>query len=292
MSRDGWGLVLVVGLLGGGGSGCDTTFDPFEALDDAHFTIYGYLDAAADTQYVFVTPLRRQAGPAEAPLAAVVTLEHLRTGIATVWRDTLVAGPDGQRQHLFWSDAPLQPGETYRFVVAGAGGAASQATVTLPPDFPLPAFDDGASLGNPAPRAQSLTFSPVVAELAYLEITYYLRFAATPFEPQQPINTSYGDRVRRFGDHLGLGFDAYGDVLRVVPPRSCPTADSATAVIVVTLPGWPRFEGFPLERLALPETVDNIEGGFGFLGGVLSKRMTLPIGSIFDANSRVCQQSF
>lgn len=289
--RWGWELVLVGGLAGGL-AGCDTTFAPFESLDNVHFTVYGYLDASADTQYVFVTPIRQQAGIAPAPLEAVVTLTQTRTGMVTPWQDSLVTGPEGLPRHLFWSAVPLEPGETYRFTVTGSDGIVSQALVPLPSDVPLPLLDDGASPGNPAPRAQSLTFSPTVGELAYLEITYYLRFADTPFEPSQRLTVSYGDRVRRFGDHLGLSFDAYGDVLRVAPPRSCPTADSVVAVIVAALPGWPRFEAYPPERLALPETADNLDGGFGFLGGVVSKRMVLPLRGIFASNSRVCQQSF
>jgi len=46
--------LLVLGV----GSGCEDTFEPYKS-SDRHFSIFGYLNAAADTQWIRVAPIRQ-----------------------------------------------------------------------------------------------------------------------------------------------------------------------------------------------------------------------------------------
>ena len=41
-------------------SACDPSFQPLEANDEFFFSMYGFLDAGADTQWVHITPIREQ----------------------------------------------------------------------------------------------------------------------------------------------------------------------------------------------------------------------------------------
>lgn len=68
--------------------------------DSVSFSIYGYLDATADTQWVRVAPVRKLlASPVEKP-EMMVSLEHLSSGDKVVMSDTLLKFqfPTGKRK--------------------------------------------------------------------------------------------------------------------------------------------------------------------------------------------------
>lgn len=118
-------------------AGCDESFDPI-GESDYRFSVWGFLNTAADTQWVRVMPIRRLARPSGKPLEAAVTLEHLGTGERIPLRDSLFSflvngGP--VQVHNFWTAAPLEPEATYRLTVDQAGGPPAEADVLMPPDF-------------------------------------------------------------------------------------------------------------------------------------------------------------
>src|SRR5690554_2310724 len=104
-------------------SGCaDPVFDPIPD-SDLHFSVFGVLDATADTQWIRVSPLRASITHSGEVLDAVVTLEHLGTGEVIELSDSLVSfesslddGTSVVRQN-FWTDHPIEAGATYRLAV-------------------------------------------------------------------------------------------------------------------------------------------------------------------------------
>jgi hypothetical protein len=58
---------------------CDDSFEPIEPSELA-FSVFGYLDASAGTQWLRVMPIRPVKVTSQDTLAATVTLEHLGTG--------------------------------------------------------------------------------------------------------------------------------------------------------------------------------------------------------------------
>ena len=50
----GLSALLIAALLLGS---CDTAFDPFQE-NDYHFSVFGFLDDAADSQFIRITPVR------------------------------------------------------------------------------------------------------------------------------------------------------------------------------------------------------------------------------------------
>ncbi|MGK7311856.1 MAG: hypothetical protein ACN0LA_06405 [Candidatus Longimicrobiales bacterium M2_2A_002] len=102
------------------------------------FSVYGYLDLSADTQWIRVTPIRQNIRPDSAAIDAVVTLEHVGSGRIVTLRDSLFrfADPDVAGSsawvHNFWTTEPLEPEATYRLRVARSDGAATTAVVEMP----------------------------------------------------------------------------------------------------------------------------------------------------------------
>src|SRR5688500_8241129 len=93
---------------------CEEPFEPLAATDLV-FSIYGHLDASADTQWVRVMPLRESLLTTSGPIDAVVTLQELETGTVVEMSDSLsrytVFLADGRfYAHNFSTTMPMVPG--------------------------------------------------------------------------------------------------------------------------------------------------------------------------------------
>lgn len=256
-------------------AGCDGTFEPFEEADVA-FSLFGYLDVAADTQFVRVGALRSGAF-ADAPVEAVVTLEDVETGETVTLRDSVVRFGNGATVHNFWTTMPLAHEATYRLTVTPLDGdpaATASALIETPPPFPTPEFESGISqYSSPEfpPTAQSMAFSGV-EQMADLRITYVIE------EPEMAVVVSYLDRLQRSPQGLySVAFNAYADVQRAISGsagEACPRLRAAHVFAAAATDAWPNLLDLDPETLALPSTVTNVEGGIGYVGGVETKRGT------------------
>ena len=252
--------------------GCETAFEPFEESERA-FSLFGYVDAAADVQFVRVSPLRDSLHARAEPLDATVTMEHVGTGETSVWRDSLFFF-EGAAAHNFWSDVPIELGATYRMAVErDSDGAVSTATFRMPDREP----DVGAAFDM---------FSPAVSVeirktdvLVRAELVYTVELSSGVLARR---TLSYLDEAIRFTDSegdAGYAFEfnqttARERVAELLGPS--PFRVLAIDVAVASAgPDWPDFAAIERETLALPDAVGNVEGGVGFVGGVVSKTVRI-----------------
>lgn len=122
--------------------GCDQTFNPIQENSSAPFSMFGYLDASADTQWVRITPVRGQIDLLTEIPEMTVTVEDIKTGRSDQFRDSLFTFPDGLQILNAWSTTKiLKPGGTYRVETERADGAESHVTITFPADFPTPRLE-------------------------------------------------------------------------------------------------------------------------------------------------------
>ena len=266
-------LLLILGV-GVPGLGCDPSVQAFRPSDDHHYSIYGVLNPAQDTQWVRVEPLPTEtSGGAPHDLGATVTLKNLATGQTWALRDSLMEVFQGEVQHNFWTTASIAPGTPYRLVVSNSDGDTTQATTTTPHTRPtfrvvgkirLPCGEDSTDnllelrIGN-------------AEELAGLRVRYFQTIVG--------IHRTYDfeayDEVTREGDEAYRAFVDYRADLRTTnqtPQREC-IADSAHALAYAGGPDWPdwaRFNPATLSEVARPDTFSNVEGGLGMFSGVYS----------------------
>ncbi len=255
---------LAGGLIFGG---CTEAFEPFQE-NDLYFSIYGYLDAAADTQFVAVTPLRKLVSADAGPIDAAVMLEHLETGRTTSWRDSLFRFSNGSVGHVFWSKEPVEPGHNYRFTVTRSDGATTATTVRMPASFPDPELRTNLIPFSPLPppRLQNIGLLGI-EKLVDLRIVYTLRTEEGGVS--DPVTLSYVDKMRRSSENrLGLAFDAYEDVNSLFA-GSCPQVLTATDIVGGGTSDWPDFFRLDDEMLADPDLTGDIRNGMGFLGGAI-----------------------
>lgn len=277
--------VLAVALAAGG---CESAFEPFEETDVA-LSLFGYLDVAADTQWVRVSALRQGVGASE-PTGVAVTLEHLGTGERTALRDSAFRFPTGAVVHNFWTARRVEPGTAYRLVATRPDGAAATVRLRTPPLFPVPDLESGlspfSSPSNP-PTGQSMRITGV-EKLADLRIVFELS------EPDVTVVVNYLGKVQRTPDGaLIVGTNTYADVQRALGGRDtrvCPGLRRATVFLAAATDAWPDLLGLDPEELALPSASSNVEGGLGYVGGVASMEGRWPsLESVFFFHQAGCR---
>ena len=249
--------------------GCDTDFDPIQQ-SDLHFSVFGFLDAAADSQFIRISPVRDSLAPSPQPIDAVVTLENLDSGQKTILQDSLFAFED-RFAYNFWTAEPIEHEATYRLRILRSDGAESTATVSLPP-----AYQDPELLLPPQMAAPISTTAAIrirdVEYLAELRVVVTFHLPGQPADAAQSLTLNYLDRVAVLNTGLGVQFRPYNDFFGSI--QRCPIVDDVQVMVAATGPEWPDFLQIDAETQALPDVITNVENGVGFVGGV--SRKTLP----------------
>tara|TARA_R100001143_G_C3359521_1_gene134636 strand:- start:675 stop:1592 length:918 start_codon:yes stop_codon:yes gene_type:complete len=126
-----WLLLTVISLLSL--SGCDDTFQPFQENDTYVFSIQGYLDASADTQWVRVGTVRQIIDEPPNPDGITVTLKDLESGETAVLKDSLIASLNVLS---YWTTMEVKHDQSYEITAERTDGNKSRVTLTTPPEFP------------------------------------------------------------------------------------------------------------------------------------------------------------
>lgn len=255
-------------------TGCDTAVDPIQE-NDRHYSIFGYLNASADTQWIRVEALRDSlpiGAPAE--LNADVTLTDTATGQTAALRDSLFRYLDGTTAHNFYTTFDVEPTGTYRLAVRDAAGTESSAQVTLPDTFPTPAVIapvDPFSIGCSPYDKTTIVEIRGIERLVAVHALYYL-------------TGSEGDelRVRTF-EHLDdaeqitdgslrASINYVSDLCEIEAGHGghLPEVLKIEVMVAAGNSDWPDFMSLDPETAALPDVASNVEGGTGLLGGIVT----------------------
>jgi hypothetical protein len=247
--------------------------EPFQAVgdDEAYtFFIYGYLDASADTQWVRVTPAHDQLETPDELPRMHVTLTHLESGTTVIMNDSLILSPDGRHSPVVWTTMDIEPEQLYRLKAERPDGAVSHVTVTTPPDFPTPVL-----IANEQSVSGDLLIEGVerVADVQSVWKNYgrvhYRRFVRRSDGKDNAYIVSF-----RIGRDLGILFDE--------PPPGLSLIGSPRQIFVVS--GGPEWnEEIPSMNdliYNLPASFSNVEGGVGYLIGIVGK--TIPFKGCFN----------
>lgn len=266
-------------------SACNESFQPYVENDVYYFSIYGYLDASADTQWVRVAPARQQLDtPPEIQEGIRVTLEHLESGRSAVMNDSLMSAEGDFNFINFWTTMDIGHSQTYRLRAERPDGAASWVTVTTPVELPTPMGVFGGGIG--IEPTYSLYVDDSVEHLADVQTRWYVRIRAPGYEQKRLFSFSHRNDV----EHIGL----YGGVYTV---EIRPEREEEQIMKLTTLPAEGEIEivhtqiyvasGGPewneeissMDDLfyALPGSFSNVENGLGYLVGIDSK--TIPFKS-------------
>jgi hypothetical protein len=267
-----FGLLLLVSFIF---SGCNQSFDPLQANEEFTFSMYGYLDAGADTQWVHITPIREQVALLSDGSDIRVTIENTETGRQIVMNDSLFErGVDFLN---FWTAEPIEYDQTYRLTAELQSGEKSQVTVKTPEEMPDPIV---AVFTQPGAPPKYYAFVDKHVNLADIQVKYYVRLTAPGFESIRAVSFSYrnsAEITEDFPDYYSVELDPDEELFKVereilVPPEG--KLEVVYRQVFVAASGIPLQEG--IETLddvtyALPQTLRNVENGLGYVIGIDGK---------------------
>jgi hypothetical protein len=241
---------------------CDNTFEPIDP-GGPPFSVFGYLDASADTQWIRVTPLRTVLRGSADPTGVAVTLEEISSGRIIGLRDSAMRypdmlGSDSLYAHNFWTAEPIQPGATYRFRAVGADGALAQAVVRIPRDYDLEVWVN---------RYGSYVRAEDLKQVAFVfwDTYYYDGCHTSRFFRKIQYVAAGGDSLAQM-----VPIPDYRKELPVCDLRGV-TITRQDAQVVGSDAPWPYGQDYSAWRLAPDSAASNVTGALGFLGGVLTK---------------------
>lgn len=244
-------------------TGCEESLDPLLENDRYFYSVNGYLDASADTQWVRIMPVRESIYPASNIPVPTVTLEDMESGESVIMQDSLFRFDDDRNVLNFWTAMEVHPGRSYQLTVEGPEGRISYAETTLPEDFPIPFFS------QPEFSADILIIDGV-ERLADVQVVYRIQFHNS--------DVSFNVRYPHLQEGLQVQSSRYripieAGALRLQLTEAYCNFSVIERVVFVASggPGWPEFVSFDRHTIALPDYLSNIENGVGFFGGIISK---------------------
>jgi hypothetical protein len=262
---------------------CDENFQPIQENEAYSFSIYGYLDASADTQWVRVTPARNRVDmPPEMP-GIHVTLENLQNGNRAVKSDSLFQDPDGFNFLNVWTTMEIEPSQTYRLTAEHPERGTSRVTVTTPEDFPTPVIDEIGTGCRGTMWIEGIERDRLadIQSIWRVRLSYFSggRLIADDVE-ERTFSIPYRSRVYSQEPELHNLFldtiqeqDQIFDQLTVPPGTRVGFQVLSREIFVAA--GGPEWTG-EIESMndlvyALPGSLSNVENGLGYMLGIVSK---------------------
>lgn len=246
--------------------GCEETFQPVREDDSYPFSIYGYLDASIDTQWVRVTPPRPQITARPIIPEMQVTLEEIGTGNRAVMGDSLFQLPNGINFVNSWTTMDVKPEHTYRIIAENLEGETSSVIVTTPADFPIPDISYFAPDGCEA----NVYYTDIknVADVQWVWTYENREDSSDKVEVRYPYRNHIlgGRRILLSNKKYEMNVPLPGDNYILI---------SKHVYIASAGPEWIEdIDKLSDVEFGLPDGVSsNVENGAGYVVGILSKTM-------------------
>ncbi len=248
-------------------TGCEQSFQPFKKSEQHLFSIYGYLDASADTQWVRITPTRRQLQMPPVTPDMQLMLEELQTGASIQMNDSLFLQANGFHYLNFWTTMDIKPEHTYRLTAIDSVGNTSRVTVTIPEDFSTPEVEYGGSQ-----QCHALINTQHINNLADLHTRWHVSIPSTG-NIERTYHIPYRSGIRESGvfAHM-VEVDVKSDLEYINSIFTNVDINSVTIFIASGGPEWSKeIASLNDVEYALPESTSNVENGLGYVIGIVSK---------------------
>ncbi len=260
-------------------AGCNQTFEPIKESESVPLSLYGYLDASIDTQYIRITPIRYQLDQSfEIPEMNIVLQKG--DGDETIrFNDSLFQFRQGFNVINAWTTEDIQPEETYQIRAERADGAASRVSITIPKDFPVPELFDYGNGCTAVLRIKGVERLVDVQSKWHVDFLFPTPGGVTIEE--KIITLPLRHRAKRIAaGEYEIFIDTYEELIQIekeslVPGGFIIRPYSRILFIASGGPEW-RDEIASIGDLeyALPEGVSNIENGLGYMLGIVSKTVS------------------
>lgn len=266
--------LLVVMLVG-----CEETVNPIVG-EERPFTIWGFMDASADTQKVRVFTIEERLGLDRAgPIDARVTSWDLDTGERREWNHREVVYDDGAVGHVFWSAFRAQHEHSYRLEIERSDGNTTSAEVTVPTAGVTVEIDTESNRSVIPAKVIGTPPRLIKLEVEYDAVTVtpanpWPPGSARPASIRYPVSIPYDTRAEKFRDGWEMEIDMPLDFTIVQEefatnclPKDLISLRRMDFRFLVANEDWdPPGGEFDPDVLAEPGVFSNVENGFGFFG--------------------------
>ena len=257
------------------------------------YSMWGALNALADTQFVRVFPIETSLSPGDpVPLNAQFTSTDQETGETLAWRDSVIVDAAGLVGHVFY--APFQPEweHQYRLQITREDGASSWVDVEMPSRLTLVVQEADTSRGVILPAMLEGQTQNLLNSEVEIFVSYVVGFSPPPI--QVPIFEFYRHIIPfdNLLQNTGNGYRISIDLIRNYNPVFAEVANQDNFIesegirllsvefkVLVASEEWiPPGNVFDPNILIQPGTLENVQNGFGFVGGGyrLARSWTLP----------------
>lgn len=295
-------LLLLFFCVGGALSlttGCDPSAEILSPSDRYRFSLFGVLNVSADTQIVRVEPLGDTTQIGTPPtLPATVLLENLDTGTQVTLNDSFVAvGNSDIRVHNFWTTHSIHPSTSYRVSVQKEGETVTTASTRTPanapdlsytPEFYLPCIFPPPTSSDDYRDENTFTVTVRhVESVAAAQVIYPITIASPGQSPSKTLyRFDHYDALEEKDTHFEVPIFYRPDLAGLHPTSGMEPAcigperfthPYAMVAVAAGGPDWPEWQGASLDEIARPDTFSNVQGGHGFVGGVYSDTIRVPL---------------
>lgn len=257
---------------------CDSTaVNPF--IDSGnYYSVYGYLDTFADSQFVRVVPLRGRLERIQSETDPLVNLDafvstvDLNNGDSVIWTPRLVQFRDSTYGYLFGARFNrVWPGHTYRLTVRRSDGVMTAAETTVP-------TQPGWNLAPPEMQndslLQTMRLEGVANQPDDLVMVYQMGLPGSIRPPRFQVPYGRSGRRENGAWTVDIQLTRDTDIVRTMYAQQFGQAErltlfSLTLVTATRDAAWdPPGGAFDPAVLLQPGVFSNVEGGFGFFGSI------------------------
>lgn len=245
---------------------CDENFEPRQENTSYFFSIYGYLDATLDTQWVRLTPVRDNFDPDTDQIEVNVVIRNIETGEEVAMNDSLFNPNPLVVYWNFWTTMNIEPEQTYEIIATNNEREKSKVVVTIPKDYPTPINainrDGEVLLVNGIKNVAEVSAIYLVKD-TFLNRKYIFSYSHIK-DSTRSINNP---------NEVSFGLDYTRDLNLISRefPETEWVIEKKQLNIVSAGPEWINFYELDDDIYTLPEGISNVENGVGFLLGTISK---------------------
>ena len=271
---------------------CNQTFEPFQENDRFYFTVYGFIDANADTQWVRVSPVRGELEAKDNIPEMQVTLTELESANTIIMTPKLVQFRQGFNAVNVWTDEEIKTERQYRLRAVLPDGNESSSVITMPNEFPTPRIFIQRVPG--VPTRYFIWIDGGVDKLADVQSRIYVRIRTQFWEDEQLFVFSH----RNDADDLSGGkytIEFFPNALLSSIEKQSLALQGPDATFEVLRHQFYIASGGPewdenislIDDLVynLPDGYSNIDNGLGYFAGIFSR--LIPYKQCFEGNALV-----
>jgi hypothetical protein len=251
-------------------TGCDHSFEPLQKNDDLIFSMYGAVDVHGEFSIVRVMPVGERLFNVNPEFNySKVFLIHNSTGERITYRDSLFKFGGDTFVWNFFSDVNLIANKSYRLVAENMEGRSSYANINLPSELPLPTIEE-YNTGFETGIFNGVSNDPIVSVKTRYFVQPVNEFGC---DPEMMIVISHLDQLTtRAGGQYRLAVNNRSEISRALGPAVQSFRINRREFLIVSSgEDWPDYSDLMDLESTLPETIDNVERGVGYVAGVAGR---------------------